>query len=177
MACSAMPRDVSTARAAAARISPALHLIGAVAAFTAIGTYVASQSPLGQLLPAGESPGFVWLRERSALLVWIALAWLFALALLRQIAIPGTAFRGASRAQVLQPTCLPRRRRVDAALAAVEIAALLAVAWAIVRSWRGLLPVAHSLLQAAILLQFIAAARAEPPHAVSFVAIRERCHG
>src|SRR5262245_39045736 len=150
---SAVQRDVSTARAAAARILPALHLIGAVAAFTAIGNYVASQSPLGQLLPAGESPGFVWLRERSALLVWIALPWLLALALRRQIAIPGTAFRGASRAQSLPHTYRPRRGRVDAALAAVEIAAILAVAWAIVRSWRGLLPVAHSFLQVAILLQ------------------------
>ncbi len=167
--------DVSVAARRAAGALAALHLIGAVAAFAAIGTYAASHSPLGRLLPAGESSGFVWLRERSAILVWIPLVWLFALALL-QAAIHGTPLLGGARPGQSRRACPLLSRRAEGALAAIEMGAILAVAWAIARSWSTLLTVAHSLLQAAIMLQFLAAARVEPPRAGRFLALRERHH-
>ncbi|MGH7353622.1 MAG: sulfatase-like hydrolase/transferase [Candidatus Rokuibacteriota bacterium] len=140
-----------------ARTLTASHVLGAIAVFVAVGLDAASRSQLGRLLPAGESPGFVWLREHAVMFVGLALAWLFTLNLVRR----------------------PRASRaggVQVGLAAIEVAAIVAVAAAVVRPWSELLSVAHTVLQASILLQVLASGGADEPTALCFLDLPARHH-
>ncbi len=160
----------------AGRAHTTVHVLGAVGAFIAIGSYTASRSPLGRLLPAGESPGFVWLREHAALFVWSALIWLLGLALLRLRAIDGGRARRplTLSADLGRDSGASRTRAVRQALVTIEVAAIVTAGLAIVGTGSGWLAVAHSTLLGSILLQAVVATRPEDRGAFSLLDGPER---
>ncbi len=112
-------------------------------AFVLVGTYTASQSPLGRYLSAGESPLFVWVRTHAASLLGGGLGAVLVICVARVWA--------AERWPVLMR-----------ALIGVEIASLGIMALTPLRAEGGILQAAHVGLQATLLLQIIGAAALAP---------------
>src|SRR5712691_2338143 len=118
-------------------------VVEAILAFVLVGTYTASQSPLGRYLSAGESPLFVWIRAHAASLLWGGLGVVLVLCAARVWA--------AERWPVWMQT-----------LIALEIAALGVVALTPLRAEGGILAAAHVGLQATLMLQIIGVAALAP---------------
>lgn len=138
------------------------RVLGAIAVFVAVALDTASRSQLGQLLPAGESPGFVWLRDHCPFFVGAALSGLLTLTLAFNVAIHRRGEFGRLRHRFL---------------AGIEVASIVAVGAAMAGPWRALLPIAHTVLQASILLQvLLAAGRATHPNAPRFLDLPARHH-
>jgi hypothetical protein len=124
---------------------PLLHLVGAGLAFVTLALYAASRSPLGRLLPAGESPGFAWLREHAPALAGAALACLGVVAVVDFLS---TRARDAGRVP---------SRRADVVAAILVLTSVFAVVGALRAGRSEALALAHAALQATILVRVLVA--------------------